>query len=172
MKKVLIISTCSIFLAITTVLSFYTIRVSADFQISFSEIPILFSGYLFGPLWGALTGFANDCITMIMKGYSPSIMTIGKIAVGLIPGIALLIIGKKKLYKNVILLFLITFVTLSLRTFINSVGMVVQFGSTVDAQYALAGFKTLMNLVDSTIFVLIAFKLLPMLDKMLNKNSF
>ncbi len=170
MKRTLIIATCAIFLALATVLSFYTIIVSADFQIGFSEIPILFSGYLFGPFWGGLTGFANDLVTMILKSHSPSIFTIGKILVGLVPGIALVVFGKKRLHSNMFLLFVVTFVTLSLRTVINSTALIVQFGSTLEAQIALAGIKSAMNLVDSIIFVLIAVKLLPLLDNMLRKK--
>ncbi len=170
MRKSLVISVCAILIAISVVLSYLTISVSSNFQISFADIPILFSGILFGPIWGAITGFAKDLFSIMTKGNTLNLFTLGKVIEGLIPGIALLIFGSNRLYKNAVLLFVVAFITLNLRTVINSTAMIVHFNSSFSAEKAVFLPKLGVNTFDSVVFVIVALAVLPKIKKIIFKK--
>ena len=69
------------------------------FRITFENLPIILSGMLFGPIFGAFTGLASDLISYLLSGqvYPPNlIVTVGATAIGLISGIVSKFIVKKQ----------------------------------------------------------------------------
>ncbi len=154
----------AMFVTLATVTKFFTISLSSSFQISIGELPILLSGFLMGPIWGGITGLCNDLVTTITKGYPPSLFTVGKIIVGLLPGIALITIGKEKLYKNIPILFIVIFITLALRTLINAYALVIM-GSLWKVQLGLLAPKMIINLIESLLFAWIIKILAPKITK-------
>ena len=69
------------------------------FRITFENLPIILSGVLFGPFFGALTGLASDLISYLLSGqvYPPNfIVTVGATAIGAISGIVSRFMVKKR----------------------------------------------------------------------------
>ena len=73
-------------------------------RISFENMPIIMSGFAFGPLGAALVGAAADLIGCLLYGYSVNpIITLGAISVGLCSGFISNYSFKKHLLPRVIL---------------------------------------------------------------------
>ena len=67
---------------------YLAIGVGEYLRFSFENLPILFAGMAFGPLFGALVGAVADLVGCMLVGYTINpIITIGAAAIGLISGI-------------------------------------------------------------------------------------
>ncbi len=119
MKETRRVTFAAIFVALSFVFSLFAITFY-NAQIGITEFPIMSSGFVLGPFYGALVGFIKDVVTAINKGYPLSLFTFSPIILGLIPGIFLKVFGKKKLYSNVFLLASCIYLTTILRTVNNS----------------------------------------------------
>lgn len=60
-------------------------------RISFGELPIMLSGFLFGPLTGGLTGIAADLIGIVVNPQGPYFpgFTVSSMMWGVIPGLVM-----------------------------------------------------------------------------------
>ncbi len=68
------------------------------YRVTFENFPIIIISYCFGPLWGLAAGVGADvisCICSTNPAVNP-IITLGAAAVGAIPGLLQLLLGKKK----------------------------------------------------------------------------
>lgn len=70
-------------------------------RISFGELPIMLSGFLFGPLVGGLTGIAADLIGVLVNPQGPYFpgFTISSMMWGVIPGLMMKVFNKGKDYS-------------------------------------------------------------------------
>ena len=60
------------------------------FRITFENLPILLSGFLFGPIVGGMVGIATDVLSYLLSGqiYPPNlIVTLGAFSVGAVSGL-------------------------------------------------------------------------------------
>ncbi len=142
------------------VLSLFTIRVSEALQIGFTELPIIFSGAFLGPVFGGLVGFTVDLLKMLKYGYPPSVYTLAPIALGAVPGIVMVLVGKKKFYNNKLLIFLTVYLAMNVRTFFTSLGLYYVTGTPLKAIIISLPPKLLMNTIESVIYSLLLFTLL------------
>lgn len=87
-------------------------------RINFTDVPIMISGILFGPLWGFICGAISDILCYMIKSggaFFPG-FTLSKALVGCIPGLIYLIIKKhdKLMSTNFYIINIITAFTLSI----------------------------------------------------------
>ena len=76
------------------------------FRVTFENLPIIFSGLLFGPALGAVVGAATDLISYFMSAqqYPPNlIITLGAMLVGFVSGVMSKYVVKKRGYTQIIL---------------------------------------------------------------------
>ncbi|MBE6546985.1 MAG: folate family ECF transporter S component [Ruminococcaceae bacterium] len=76
------------------------------FRITFENLPIILTGFLFGPILGGVVGIASDMISYLLSGqmYPPNlIVTLGAAAVGVVSGIVFRLCGKKKKTVSIVL---------------------------------------------------------------------
>ncbi len=143
------------------VLSLFTIKLTPELQIGFAEFPIIFSGIFLGPYYGATVGLTVDVLKMIKFGFPPSLFTLAPIALGVIPGLAAILIGKEKLFKNQFLLFVTVFIAMSARTIITSFALYFVNGSPVKAILLTLPIKFGSNLIEAGIYTIILAITLP-----------
>lgn len=83
---------------------YLAIRGGDILRFSFENLPILLSGFVLGPLWGALTGAVADLLGCAMVGYTVNpLVTLGAVAIGLVGGILYRALGRLSLPWRVIL---------------------------------------------------------------------
>lgn len=89
-------------------------------EINFSYAILMFSGYLFGPLWGGAVGAAADLIACLISGEGAPIIgiTVTNFLVGALPGVLQWISRRKKLPLWTVIPF--TLVLTSLASLHNS----------------------------------------------------
>lgn len=84
-----VLVTLALLVAINIILTRLFVVYLTDFaRLDLGNVPILLSGFLFGPLAGALTGGVADVLGAIISGrgwYPP--LTVGPLLMGLIPGL-------------------------------------------------------------------------------------
>lgn len=71
-------------------------------RISFGDVPLMMSGFMFGPLVGGLTGLAADIIGFLINPqgpYHPG-FTLSSILWGVIPGLFMYMYGNKGSYES------------------------------------------------------------------------
>lgn len=72
-------------------------------RISFENLPIVFAGLVLGPIAGAMTGAVADLVGCILIGYSINpIITLGAISVGLVAGLAGILLSRAPLLVRVL----------------------------------------------------------------------
>lgn len=91
----------ALFVAISVILAYFRIYIPLfgfpSVRFSISEIPIFLAGSLFGPVYGAMVGFASDLISFMLtsSGAYHFGFTLNAILVGFIPGVVFYSIRKK-----------------------------------------------------------------------------
>lgn len=91
MKKISlrVLVTMALLVAVNLILTRLLVIYLTDFtRLDLGNVPLLLSGFLFGPLAGALTGTAADILGAVISGrgwYPP--LTFGPLLMGLIPGL-------------------------------------------------------------------------------------
>lgn len=84
--RVMIIS--ALMVAMSIVLGKYLSISTPVFRLSFENLPIIITGYFFGPIIGMFVAIAADLIGCLLKGYAIiPLVTVGAAFVGLISGI-------------------------------------------------------------------------------------
>ena len=66
------------------------------YRVTFENFPIIISGFLFGPIWGAAVGAGADVVSCLCSP-NPAVnpvITVGAAAVGIISGLVPMIFGK------------------------------------------------------------------------------
>ncbi len=92
---------CAMLTAISVVIgivckNFFTWAVY--YRVTFENLPVIFAGFCFGPLWGMLVGVCADvvsCLSSTNPAVNP-VITAGAAAVGLLSGALPLLLRKKK----------------------------------------------------------------------------
>ncbi len=159
------ISYAAILVGLAVVLSLFSIKITESFQLGVTEIPLMLSGFILGPLFGAIVGFVKDVFTMIKGGYPPSIFTLSPIILGLIPGLFLKIFGRERLYNSAVLIFTAVIIAGVLRTLNNTLALYVMFGTPWTVLKATLAVKLLIVLGESVIYVILFRLLLPRLKR-------
>lgn len=90
------IALASILASLASVLKIFSIE-TPFYRFSFFEIPLIISGLTIGPFFGGIAGLITDITYMIVKGYTPSLMTLSTMLWGALPGLLFLF---KKYLKN------------------------------------------------------------------------
>lgn len=91
----------ALFVAISVILAQFRFYIPLfgfpSVRFSISEVPIFLAGSLFGPVYGAMVGFASDIISFMLtsSGAYHFGFTLNAILVGFIPGIVFYLIRKK-----------------------------------------------------------------------------
>ena len=110
-RKIKIVSTCAVLAAISCVVAaMCKVLTFGGLRITFENLPIILSGYLFGPIAGFSVGVVSDFLNSIIfygvGGINP-IVTLGAGCVGLFAGIGSHIAVKKsvgfRLFLSVLL---------------------------------------------------------------------
>lgn len=151
------------------VLSLFTIRVNEALQIGFTELPIIFSGALLGPVYGSVIGFVVDLLRMIKFSYAPSLFTLAPIVLGMVPGISLIVFKQRISYKFPILIITV-FVAMTLRTLITSLALYYVQGLTFQGILITLPIKMLANVIETVIYALILYVILPAATTIFNEK--
>lgn len=103
------LATCAMLVALSVIVAMFCktyLNFGAGlFRITFENIPIIFSGILFGPIWGGVVGATTDLVTYLLSPqiYPPNlIVTFGAFAIGVIAGIVSKYVVKKYSYKQIV----------------------------------------------------------------------
>ena len=92
----------ALFVAISVILAQFRFYIPLfgfpSVRFSISEVPIFLAGSLFGPIYGAMVGFASDIISFILasSGAYHFGFTLNAMLVGFIPGVVFYLIRKKQ----------------------------------------------------------------------------
>jgi ECF transporter S component (folate family) len=105
-------------------------------RISFGEMPLMLSGFLFGPLVGGLTGIAADLLGVLINPQGPYYpgFTISSMMWGILPGIITYILEKKvPISKMFSFKFVLVSVAISsiIVTLLNTVWLSDLFGTAI-----------------------------------------
>ncbi len=85
-----------------------TIQGTGPLRFTLEGLPIVLSGMVLGPLYGALTGLAADLLSCLLAGQAPlPLVSVGAAAVGLVPGLLSLLLPPMKDGKPSILRMLL-----------------------------------------------------------------
>lgn len=113
--------------AISIVLTRGLPLITKTLRIGLGEVPLMLSGFLFGPLVGGMSGFAADISGIIINPQGPPHIgfTISSILWGMIPGLFVLLfrrLGKKKnpytgLNVSLVVSFCILLISIGLNTY-------------------------------------------------------
>lgn len=152
------------------VLSLFTIKITQSFQIGFSEFPLMASGAILGPIYGGIVGLAKDVLTMLKYGYGPSLFTLAPMILGIVPGIALVIFGKKKFYSSVVIIFVTVIIAMMLRTGVILIATNTMFGVPWKALLIELPFKLGINVVEAIVYTIIFKIVLPQVDSILGEK--
>ncbi len=160
MKETRRITFAAIFVALSFVFTLLSITVGPS-QFGITEFPLMGSGFVLGPIYGSIVGLVKDVITMLMKGYPPSLFTLSPILLGLIPGLFLVIFGKEKLYSSVPLLAASIYIATIARTINNTFALHYVMGFEWEAILLSLPLKLLAILVEGIVYVIAFRTLLP-----------
>lgn len=69
LKKVRVLAGAAMLLALSVIIDTFTIRISDALRIGFSFLPLALTGYLYGPVVGAISGVAGDFIKYFLFSY-------------------------------------------------------------------------------------------------------
>ena len=88
--------------ALTVILSFFTIYITQSARFSFSFVPMAMGGMLFGPVVSSIIGVLSDIIGYIIKPTGPymPLFTLNALITGMMYGIFLF--KKKPTLKNIV----------------------------------------------------------------------
>ncbi|MBQ2718672.1 MAG: folate family ECF transporter S component [Clostridia bacterium] len=71
------------------------IQGEAPVRFTVEGLPIVFAGYVLGPIVGAAVGVCADLLSCLLAGMAPlPLITVGAAAVGLVPGVIALLTGR------------------------------------------------------------------------------
>lgn len=70
LKSIYALTICGVLLALRVALGFLSIG-GDTYRITFSQLPVFISSYLFGPIPGAIVGALGDIVTLIIKPTGP-----------------------------------------------------------------------------------------------------
>jgi len=103
-KHLKILACSAIFVALSIVCGKYLqIPVGDILRFSFENLPIILSGFVFGPLAGVIVGVLADLLGCVLVGYSINpIITLGAATVGAVSGICSIIFKKCPLWLRLI----------------------------------------------------------------------
>ncbi len=154
----------AIFVALAFVFGLLSITVS-NAQFGITELPLMLSGFVLGPVYGALVGGVKDVVTMITRGYPPSLFTLAPIILGLIPGLFLVIFGKKRLYESTVLIATCVYLTTLTRTVITSFALHYVIGLEWEAVYLGLPMRLGALVVEGVVYTMVLKILLPLIRK-------
>ena len=98
------------------------------YRVTFENLPVIFAGFCFGPLWGLLVGVCADAVSCLSSA-NPAInpvISLGAATVGLLSGALPLLLRKKS--ADVRLLFAVASAHLFGQVLIKSIGKMLFFG--------------------------------------------
>lgn len=95
----------AVFAALSIVLGkFAAISIGETIRISFENLPIMLTSFLFGPIYGAACGLVADTLGCVLRGYALiPLITVASTLMGVIPGLAFEIFRKKKITPTVLI---------------------------------------------------------------------
>ncbi len=142
-------------------------------EINFGYTMIMFSGALFGPVWGGLVGLGADFLGFLLDNngyaYSPG-LAVTNIFVGCFSGIISVAFREK--LKKLYVLIPFCFLTMTLASLNNSLWLTVIYGMVKKSFWAFSlprlGFTVLVNFPLNTI---ILFTLMTKVEPILRKSG-
>lgn len=101
-------------------------------RISFGELPIMLSGFLFGPVVGGLTGIAADLIGMLVNPQGPYFpgFTLSSMMWGVIPGLMMMVFKNgKRDYSLIKVMTTIAIAYLVVSLLLNTLWLSILYGA-------------------------------------------
>ncbi len=126
--RVLVVT--ALFIAMSIVLGKFLSFTAGPVRISFENLTVLMSGFMFGPVVGLVTGAAADIIGCILYGYAINpIITVGAALIGFISGFVSHHTFKNKLLPRTALSVGLAHLIGSV--IVKSIGMYIYFGYNI-----------------------------------------
>jgi ECF transporter S component (folate family) len=137
----MLIATSVVFIILGTQL--FALTAFPSFKVAFGGLPIKITGFVFGPIIGAITGVISDLLSFMFVpfNYFPGYTLIMALS-GLIPGIVMLVMVKRKRSSNVH--FIST--TIILLVIFISILLILFFMPTTKLKKGEEGNKTALNI--------------------------
>ena len=142
------------FIAMSMVLKLFEVSVTQNFRVGFTTLPLMVSGMILGPFYGFLTGFLADILNFFLKGDGGAFhigFSITNGLYGLIPGLMLVWLGKKKKefsFKSILAFVICAEVICSM--VLNTVFLVQLYGAATTAIIPQRIIKALVMIVINT----------------------
>lgn len=158
--RVSTVSVTGMLVALSTVLSFFTIVVSSVLEIGFSFLPLAVSGMMFGPVVGGITGVLGDVLGYFIKPNGPFFpgFTLNALLSGVLYGFFLYrkpVTLKRTILVSVVLMLLINLL-------LNPLWLSMMYGK---AFIALVVGRVVKNLLMLPIHVALLYSILKMVEK-------
>lgn len=89
--KTRIITRLALLIAMAVILKLFVSITTSEYRFTFYDLPLMISGIMFGPIYGAIAGFSTDVANIVYPNLATgfNLMTISSIMWGLIPGLLL-----------------------------------------------------------------------------------
>jgi ECF transporter S component (folate family) len=122
-KKLQLVAIAGIFSALSIILGkLLAFNIGELFRVSLENLPIIFVGIAFGPLWGSVVGAVADLVGCLMVGYTINpIITFGAIAIGGISGFMARALSNVSIGKRIFLSVMVSHIVGSV--IIKSIGL-------------------------------------------------
>jgi ECF transporter S component (folate family) len=162
-RKVRVLTAAAMLIALTVVLSFFTLYITQSARFSFSFVPMAAGGMLFGPVVSGIIGALADIIGYIIKPAGPymPLFTLNAVLTGLIYGIFLF--KKEPSLKNIIIAQLL--ITIVVDVVLNSCWLVLLYGQGFAAILPLRILKCTLFFPVQVLILYIMAKYIPVIKK-------
>lgn len=128
-----VLARAAILTALSVILTrFFSIMLTENLRIGLGTLPIMLSGFMFGPVVGGITGFVADAVGVLinpMGSFHPG-FTLSSILQGLLPGLVSMFLmkDKKKLTMSALILSIVL-VYLGVHLLLNTLWLSQLFGN-------------------------------------------
>lgn len=169
LKKISVLTTAAMLLAISVILSFFKIPISQVIEIRFGFLPIAAGGMLFGPFVGGVMGALADIIGYVVKptgAYFPG-FTISGIVSGVL--YALVLYKKEITVKRVIVAQLLQTVVISF--LLNNIWLSILYKSGFAAIFMARLAKTCIMFPIEVILLYLIMQAVKKMNKQANSEN-
>lgn len=102
---------CALLCAMSVTLAYLAKMIfgTSPLRLTFENLPIVFAGIVYGPIWGGVVGMVADLTSCLFAGQAPVLLiTVGAAAVGMLAGTLSRLLFKKQTFPSLLAIELIT----------------------------------------------------------------